>query len=66
MMASPPCSWIMAMERFMECQGRMRFVSQRPTRCPLRVLTSSPTTTSMGSPRPSAMARAATAASMRS
>ena len=38
----------------------MRLVSQRPTRCPLRVVTSSPTMTSMGRPRPAAMARAAT------
>ena len=66
-MARPPCSWIMAMERFMRMPGPDRAGSSRAPRGGRRgCVTSSPTMTSMGRPRPSAMSRAASAASMRS
>ena len=62
----PPWSWISAIVERSERNGLIGVSIQSASRCPPSVVTSSPTTTSNDRPRSRAMARPATAASMRS
>ena len=64
--ARPPWSWIAAIVERSDWSGFTRSVRKRPSRWPPRVVTSSPTTTWARRPRSREIARAASAASIRS